>query len=518
MAARLVGNPDQQFFKNDGSINAGGTLTFYTAGTTTPKTIYSTSDTGGATHTNPHTLDSAGRPTTPIFTDGMYDVLIKDSAGSTLVSVSDYVDNNSAIATDLSNLVQNQSFETDTDSDGTPDNWTLTPHANITVAQSASAPGHGAKCLLFTVTGAGSATALSSLFEVSNLDRILGDFLINTSAAALSVTGSLALYDSAQSLLSTQTIYLSTTNPTSWTIENFAGITVGDHETTARYAALKFTIADGGTTGTVCLDGISLYSEPFSASPNFPSGLQLSIDTDTSHDINLTAGSTKNSGLTVDMVLSTEMTKQIDAAWAVGDDAGGLFSGSTATASSWLGVYLIKNTTSGSVDWGFDDSASLTPTAPSGYNAYRYLGAVKLDSSSNIVAARWYGSRMVVTADPVTEFTDATITDSAVETVVVAAPPFSLIHYSARCVITAGQAQEMFIMVRPGDTSWTVGNVKMGISTSATDTIDEMVNLSDIQLDSTSSIDYAVDLDSENGTETLTFFILGWDDLKRNTP
>lgn len=53
----------QQFFDNNGNPLAGGKLWSYQAGTTTPKTTYTTSA-GNVAHTNPIILDSAGRVAT----------------------------------------------------------------------------------------------------------------------------------------------------------------------------------------------------------------------------------------------------------------------------------------------------------------------------------------------------------------------------------------------------------------------------------------------------------------------
>jgi len=55
-----VGGVAAQFFTNSGVPLSGGKLYTYAAGTTTPKTSY-TSSSGGTAHTNPIILDSAGR-------------------------------------------------------------------------------------------------------------------------------------------------------------------------------------------------------------------------------------------------------------------------------------------------------------------------------------------------------------------------------------------------------------------------------------------------------------------------
>ena len=62
---------------------AGGTLRFFEINTTTPKTTWADFAKTVA-NPNPVTLDSAGRPSVPIFLDGDYSVLVRDSAGVTV--------------------------------------------------------------------------------------------------------------------------------------------------------------------------------------------------------------------------------------------------------------------------------------------------------------------------------------------------------------------------------------------------------------------------------------------------
>ncbi|MGA0927105.1 MAG: hypothetical protein ACO3RW_07900 [Burkholderiaceae bacterium] len=71
------------YLSASGEPLAGGSLTFYETGTTTPKTVY-TSKSLGTPASNPHTLTSQGRPTTDIWGSGSYRVVLKDSAGATV--------------------------------------------------------------------------------------------------------------------------------------------------------------------------------------------------------------------------------------------------------------------------------------------------------------------------------------------------------------------------------------------------------------------------------------------------
>lgn len=106
-------------------------------------------------------------------------------------------------------------------------------------------------------------------------------------------------------------------------------------------------------------------------------GLVLSNDADTAHDINITAGEARDSTNAVDLVLASEITKQIDVGWAVGDDDGGLFAGAVA-ANTIYHVFLIKRSDTGVVDAGFD----IDPAAaniPANYDYYRWIGYVLTD-------------------------------------------------------------------------------------------------------------------------------------------
>lgn len=114
------------------------------------------------------------------------------------------------------------------------------------------------------------------------------------------------------------------------------------------------------------------------------SGLILSNSTDTDHDISVSAGACMDSTGAYYISLSSAMVKQIDAAWAVGTNAGGLLNGSVG-ASELYHVYALRKDSDASVDIGFlDQDDTLATYLPTGYSSYRWLGFVLTDASSNI--------------------------------------------------------------------------------------------------------------------------------------
>ena len=104
--------------------------------------------------------------------------------------------------------------------------------------------------------------------------------------------------------------------------------------------------------------------------------------TDANNDIDFTAGNFEFSDKSNIAILSA-MTKRLDASWTAGTNNGGLDTGSKAN-STWYHCYAIYNPTSGVSDAIFSTNAT-TPTLPSGYTKYKYLGSVLTNVSGNIV-------------------------------------------------------------------------------------------------------------------------------------
>jgi len=140
-------------------------------------------------------------------------------------------------------------------------------------------------------------------------------------------------------------------------------------------------------------------------------GLILANGTDADHDINIAAGEARDSTNTYNLINTATLVKQIDAAWAAGSAAGGLFSGSVGNAT-WYHVFLIRKDSDGTIDAGFDTSVTAA-NKPAGYSTYRRIGSVLTNgSAANILAFSQMGNQFLWKVG-ITDVNAAAITNSA---------------------------------------------------------------------------------------------------------
>jgi len=125
-------------------------------------------------------------------------------------------------------------------------------------------------------------------------------------------------------------------------------------------------------------------------------GMILSNDTDTDHDINISSGACFDSTNTYHISAAAGITKRLDAAWAAGDDSGGLLNGSIATDTLYH-IYALRKDADGTADYGFlADGDTLATYLPAGYSAYRWVGYVLTDASANIRNFKMLGSGSII--------------------------------------------------------------------------------------------------------------------------
>lgn len=149
-------------------------------------------------------------------------------------------------------------------------------------------------------------------------------------------------------------------------------------------------------------------------------GQQISNDSvDADHDIVISAGEVASNTGVSRIVLSSTLTKRIDAPWAAGDDAGGLDTG-TVQANTWYSVMTIARPDTGAGDAIFtlDPTA---PTLPTDYTLARHRGWVLTDASANIIAFLQDGDRFLWDV-PVIDL-DAEVVGTTAELHALSVPP-----------------------------------------------------------------------------------------------
>lgn len=128
-----------------------------------------------------------------------------------------------------------------------------------------------------------------------------------------------------------------------------------------------------GTTGKVIQAGSPTMAD-FLAASSGPMPTISNNVTDATNDIDFSAGASFSSDATHWPMVGTALTKQLDAAWAVGNNAGGRMS-AAAIANTTYFCFQIRRPDTGVVDYGFDVSPT-APTLPTNYTQYRRIGAI----------------------------------------------------------------------------------------------------------------------------------------------
>jgi hypothetical protein len=123
-----------------------------------------------------------------------------------------------------------------------------------------------------------------------------------------------------------------------------------------------------------------LYVDDRSAVAPFVDGLTLSNNvTDATNDIDIEAGSIPDTTRAKVLTLASGITKQLNAVWAVGTNAGGLDTGTFALDSAYH-AWIIMRSDTGVVDVLFSLSGT-APTMPTNYDYKQRIGAVCTDGS-----------------------------------------------------------------------------------------------------------------------------------------
>jgi hypothetical protein len=371
-----------QLFDNSGEPLAGGKIYTYDNGTTDNKTTFQDANEVAA-NTNPIILDSAGRASIYL-EDGAYTFRVDTSADVTLYTVDDITgDVANAFGSSVQDISSNTSVTT------AQQNSVLICTGSPTLSLLAAA--NAEEGFVFTVKNNGTGTvtidpnAAETIDGAATKDVAAGYTVLvvcdgtnwrTAFEGPSDFTGTLLVNGTASSAAAIS-LAEDTDNGTDT-------ITLQAPASLASDLTLTLPSADGTSGQALVTDGAGTLSFDTveTVAQDHIAGLILSNDTDTDHDINITAGQAADSTNASYLTLASEITKQIDATWAEGNDAGGLFSGSVSTNTTYH-VFLIEKDSDGSIDAGFDTSVTAA-NIPSGYTKYRRIGSVVTDGSSNI--------------------------------------------------------------------------------------------------------------------------------------
>jgi len=252
--ATLLHYPVIKVFEKDSTqVAVGAKIYTYLAGTSTLKTTYSDKD-KTTSNTNPVITDSNGEATVWLDDDALYDITINDSSDVLIRYTTNVGETTTSTVTQGNyNLVKNGSFEIDSDSDGVPDDWTLSITSGSTIAIDSTSQNHGLNSLKFVGGSSGAGTATSDFFEVQASKAVGIRFSLSASAATVTQTVKLLWYTSAKAAasVSSTTVYsVTTTAPTSFT-EQVLTATPGSD---VRYG--KIEISGSSSAGTTYYDNI----------------------------------------------------------------------------------------------------------------------------------------------------------------------------------------------------------------------------------------------------------------------
>lgn len=177
-----------------------------------------------------------------------------------------------------------------------------------------------------------------------------------------------------------------------WTVDPLSGLGAADTLTTrgdllTRDATGYKRLAIGTAGKVLTSNGVDvLWSTPVSPRSAVQGLTYANNGTDATNDIDIATGSAMDATNAVMMVLGSALTKRLDAAWAVGNNQGGLDTGSIADTDYF--IWLINRPDTDVTDVLFSAS-STSPTMPTNYTYKRLIGWFKR-ASSTIVAFKTY--------------------------------------------------------------------------------------------------------------------------------
>lgn len=201
------------------------------------------------------------------------------------------------------------------------------------------------------------------------------------------------------------------------------------------------------------------------------------------------AGEATNSTSVATLVLSSSLAKTTSA-WAVGSGNGGLDTGTIAN-STWYYFYVIRRPDTGVVDVVFSTNSS-SPTLPTNYTQFRYIGAGLTNGSAQWTSFAQVGNKFTWNT-PVADFSSAGTNGATTMTISV---PRRVVLAKLTFIPAAGQNARLNALTESDTTAYyhAIGP--------AAATIEAWTNAS------------AQVRRRENNTSAISYYTEGWTDLR----
>lgn len=247
---------------------------------------------------------------------------------------------------------------------------------------------------------------------------------------------------------------------------------------------------------------------------NYIGGLGIASAADVTNDITIAVGEARDETDAQDITLASALTKQIDAAWAVGTNAGGMDTGTVASSTSYY-IWLILRSDTSVVDALFSLSGT-APTMPTNYDYRRLIAFVRRNGSAAIQPfenqgdVTWY-------VDGIGDVSDATITNNAFETGTLSCPRHCLAFITAGVSNTTSTNPYSTMYVRAVASVAAVANAQgiNSINMGGT-TFDYLYGRATIKVDGSSQVEYAVN--EATGDATAEIATMGFSMSTRRDP
>jgi len=382
-AADLYPAPLFRWTEDGGDPASGWKVKTFEPGTSTLKSTY-TDGTQGTANANPVILDSRGEAA--IYFSGVYDIEIQNSAGVAQRTVENYGNALTIAAINGGNLVPNGSFETDTDGNGTPDNWVLTTYSGSTVGIVTDVQYHGASSYKFTSGGLGGGYIVTDAYvAVSQGRAYTASFMLKSSVVDVRNLIEVIWYTSAFAEISTTAVFDDdTANPTSWTLKELEVTPPA----TAMYAKIRMygCHSSNATAGSTWFDDVrlSVTDTTFNVGRGGYSNLVIAYVSASTFDVDADSITLANATATYD-ALSINLTC---------DMASHLDTGLSETADIWYSVWVSSD---GTTETCVIDDGTATPADAGTY--YRRVGWVRNDGSSDLWNTRQGGGWVAILDD-----------------------------------------------------------------------------------------------------------------------